>query len=88
MIIRLEDDSFPIQENVRRATIIDKPEHIEIAAQLFEDRIEFRAYNTETRYGEMATFYFNNTITPGYEETVKSHLIKTIIKNVLASQSE
>lgn len=74
-------------ENVTRgkgvwATPIDCPEHIKIAAQTFDDRIEFRAYNMNTERGQIAPFYFKDGESPASMHIKQLHIVKNLIKKV------
>jgi hypothetical protein len=88
--IKLENGSTIqplLSENVTRgkgvwATPVSVPDYVELASQTFEDRIEFRAYNKDTRYGEIAPFYFKEGESPAMEHIKQLHIIENLIKKV------
>lgn len=88
MIIKLENGStiepMPSENNTSgiRATLINKPDHIELASETFEDRIEFRAFNTITREGRIAPFYFKEDESPAMSHIKQLRVIENLVNKV------
>jgi hypothetical protein len=90
MIIKFENGNViePMKsDNVTRgkgvwAIPVNVPNHVELASQTFEDRIEFRAYNKLTEQGEIAPFYFKDGEAPVMSNIKKLHIVENLIKKV------
>lgn len=91
MIIKLENGNTiqPVHfENVTRgkgvwATSIKKPDHIDLSAETYQDRIEFRGYNTKTLQGRIAPFYFKEGESPAMSHIKQLQVIENLIDNLL-----
>lgn len=65
-----------------RAIPIDVPDHVIFTGRVFDDRIEFKAYNTITKQEGIAPFYFKEGESPAMEHIKISYVTENLIKKV------